>query len=937
MNSRNRSLLISSAVVGLVCGVALTQQQVKAATEDPAASSEKVVEVQASGSKTEADTSVNDSNGVTNVDAINSNSNSGNEENSSTNESTEVDKNGANTKSTEGKHQVSTKASQSGELIDQGTWGTSKWEYAKEGDDYVLHVHEGTLGKNFYDPSNYTITGFVNLNSNFRTQLTKIKFDSGVIANQYSQGLFCGLTNLTSIEGMTNLNTSSVTTMSSMFRDCSSLTDLDLSSFDTSAVIDMSYMFSDCTNLQKLDLSHLNTSKLIKMNSMFSNCNGLVDINFNNIDTSNVTDMNYMFSRCTSIPKLDLGSFNTSNVTDMNSMFNGCINLTKLNLDSFNTSNVENMSYMFYQCQSLSEVILKSFDTSQVTDMSSMFADCSSLQSLDIDNFNTKNVTDMSWMFSRCKELTNIDVSHFNTSNVENMSSMFSYCNVLTSIKLNNFDTSQVTIMDYMFKGCSSLTGLDLGNFNTTNVKQMDSMFDGCKNLSDINLSSFNTENVNRMNCMFNGCESLSNLDLSNFNTSKVASMYNMFAGCKNLIDLNIRTFDTSKVQYMQYMFSNCESISNLNLSSFNTVNASAMFDMFSGCKNLRNLDLSNFNISDSTSIFEMFSGCDNLNHLVLGENVVLVNSNSFMGVKLPKIDPKTGKKIMWKATEGYQKGRQYTSDDLVALLGRDQVTTYDWSNEKNIIKTTTESKTVTRLINIHQPVGGVKSVEQTAVISREVNTYDDGTTDYGEWSKSQWNACEIPTFAGYEANIKEIPAQVITDQTTNQTIDVTYGPAKQIVTIQYIDKGNVIGTQQIRGEIGEKIKPNYEVPAGYILVCPPTIITVDKSGNQVVKINVKHEIVKGTESRTVTRTINVHQPDGSVTTTKQVVTLSRSYTEDKATGQKTYASWRTGNWTRVTVPKLKGYTASSAFVPAEKVTSDSQDQQVDIYYTADK
>ena len=352
---------------------------------------------------------------------------------------------------------------------------------------------------------------------------------------------------------------------------------------------------------------------------------------------------------------------------------------------------------------------------------------------------------------------------------------------------------------------------------------------------------------------------------------------------------------------------------------------------MFKGCSNLVSLDLSNFDTFNVTDMKYMFSRDNKLDHLVLG-----VNTKFSDDTDLP-VNQANGKKIMWKATEGYQKGKRYSSDELMAMPGRDQVTTYDWSNEKNIIKTTTESKTVTRLINIHQPVGGVKSVEQTAVISRAVNTYDDGTTDYGEWSKSQWNACEIPAFAGYEANIKEIPAQVVTDQTTNQTIDVTYGPAKQIVTIQYIDKGNVIGTQQIRGEIGEKIKPNYEVPAGYILVCPPTIITVDKSGNQVVKINVKHEIVKGTESRTVTRTINVHQPDGSVTTTKQVVTLSRSYTEDKATGQKTYASWRTGNWARVAVPKLKGYTASSAFVPAEKVTSDSQDQQVDIYYTADK
>ena len=744
MNSRNRSLLISSAVAGLVCGVALTQQQVKAATEDPAASSEKVVEVQAPGSKTEADTSVNDTNGLTDPDA-----NSGSEENSSTNQSTEVDKNVTNSQSTEAKQQVSTKAGQGSEVIDQGTWGTSKWEYTREGDDYVLHLHEGTLGLPKWYSDKFAYAGVGQLNENFKNQLTKIKFDSGVIANQNSTGLFYGLTNLRSIEGLENLDTSNVTSMRQMFQNCSNLTELDLSKLNTSKVTDMYEMFYGCTNLKSIDLS----------------------------------------------------SFDTSAVIDMRRMFDGCKEMVNIDVSHFNTSNVTTMSQIFYGCEKLEE--------------------------LDLSNFDTSNVTDMSWMFESCSSLKTIDVSNFNTSNV--------------------------TEMYAMFRGCSNLVSLDLCNFDTSKVTDMASMF--------------------------NGCSSLKNIDISNFNTSNVTDMYSMFNGCWSLISLNLGNFDT-------------------------------------------------FNVTDMK---HMFSGDDKLDHLVLG-----VNTKFSDDTDLP-VNQANGKKIMWKATEGYQKGKRYSSDELMAMPGRDQVTTYDWSNEKNIIKTTTESKTVTRLINIHQPVGGVKSVEQTAVISRAVNTYDDGTTDYGEWSKSQWNACEIPTFAGYEANIKEIPAQVVTDQTTNQTIDVTYGPAKQIVTIQYIDKGNVIGTQQISGEIGEKIKPNYEVPAGYILVCPPTIITVDKSGNQVVKINVKHEIVKGTESRTVTRTINVHQPDGSVTTTKQVVTLSRSYTEDKATGQKTYASWRTGNWARVTVPKLKGYTASSAFVPAEKVTSDSQDQQVDIYYTADK
>ena len=796
MNSRNRSLLISSAVAGLVCGVALTQQQVKAATEDSAASSEKVVEVQAPGSKTEADTSVNDTNGLTDPDA-----NSGSEENSSTNQSTEVDKNVTDTQSTEAKQQVSVKASQGSEIIDQGTWGTSKWEYTREGDDYVLHLHEGILGSPNYSIEEYAGVGVGQLNANFKNQLTKIKFDSGVIANQNSTGLFYGLTNLKSIEGLANLDTSNVTNMSQMFQDSSNLTELDLSKLNTAKVTDMYAMFYGCTNLNSLDLS--------------------------------------------------------------------------------------------------------SFDTSAVTDMMRMFAGCKKLTSVDVSNFNTSNVTRMTFMFDRCSSLKNINVSNFDTSNVTIMPWMFNGCHSLKNIDVSNFDTSKVTDMSEMFGSCHSLENINLSNFNTSNVTNMSFMFDSCSSLKNINVSNFDTSKVTGMPWMFNGCHSLKNIDLSNFNTSNVTDMYSMFNGCWNLTDLDLSHFDTSKVKRMTFMFNGCSDLVSLNLSNFDT-----------------------FNVTDMKY---MFSGDNKLDHLVLG-----INTKFSADTALP-VNQANGKKIMWKATEGYQKGKRYSSDELMAMPGRDQVTTYDWSNEKNIIKTTTESKTVTRLINIHQPVGGVKSVEQTAVISRAVNTYDDGTTDYGEWSKSQWNACEIPTFAGYEANIKEIPAQVVTDQTTNQTIDVTYGPAKQIVTIQYIDKGNVIGTQQIRGEIGEKIKPNYEVPAGYILVCPPTIITVDKSGNQVVKINVKHEIVKGTESRTVTRTINVHQPDGSVTTTKQVVTLSRSYTEDKATGQKTYASWRTGNWARVTVPKLKGYTASSAFVPAEKVTSDSQDQQVDIYYTADK
>ena len=65
---------------------------------------------------------------------------------------------------------------------------------------------------------------------------------------------FDGFLNLTTIEGIENLNTEEVTNMSCMFNGCSGLTSLDLSSFNTAKVVDMSCMFSGCYGLASLDL-----------------------------------------------------------------------------------------------------------------------------------------------------------------------------------------------------------------------------------------------------------------------------------------------------------------------------------------------------------------------------------------------------------------------------------------------------------------------------------------------------------------------------------------------------------------------------------------------------------------------------------------------------------------------------------------------------------
>ena len=141
-------------------------------------------------------------------------------------------------------------------IIAQGTWGTSKWDYTQEGADYILHLHAGTLGT----PEGNE--GIGSLDAAFEQQLTQIVIDSGVIANQNSSGLFRNLKNVQTIQGLENLDTSQVTNMSRMFEYCESLTKLNLSSWNTSNVENVSWMFNECTNLFDLNLDNWNTLKI---------------------------------------------------------------------------------------------------------------------------------------------------------------------------------------------------------------------------------------------------------------------------------------------------------------------------------------------------------------------------------------------------------------------------------------------------------------------------------------------------------------------------------------------------------------------------------------------------------------------------------------------------------------------------------------------------
>lgn len=197
--------------------------------------------------------------------------------------------------------------------------------------------------------------------------ITKVVFDKSFAqARPTSTSCwFLGMKNLTSIEGMEYLDTSSVKYMGLMFKDCSNLEYIDVSRFNTENVEDMLAMFKGCSKLKRIDVSGFKT-RLVGtggisggMNSMFAGCSSLEHIDVSGFVTENVRSMEWMFKDCSSLEHIDVSGFVTASVGNMARMFEGCSNLKSINISGFSTSQLERVSGMFKGCTSLKTLTME--------------------------------------------------------------------------------------------------------------------------------------------------------------------------------------------------------------------------------------------------------------------------------------------------------------------------------------------------------------------------------------------------------------------------------------------------------------------------------------------------------------------------------------------------------------------------------------------------
>ena len=514
---------------------------------------------------------------------------------------------------------------------------------------------------------------------------------------------------LTRIEHLDYLNTSEVEVMQSMFSFCTSLETLDLSSFNTEKVKNMYAMFDGSTNLRSIKLPQgFIGSSVTNLFSMFKDCTSLTELDLSGSNSENVKDMSKMFEGCRALSKLVLTDFKTGQVSTMESMFCNCSTLETLDVSCFNTENVTTMCGMFNNCSSLRSLDLTGFNTANVTDMSSMFKKCSSLRSLDLSSFNTRKVTQMQCMFEGCTNLESIDFSSFDTENMISMNAMFYSCTKLETLDLSSFATPKMVTMFNAFGKCENLKTIYVSSAFTTDKVTVDSwLFDGCVSLPNFNSANmgkemahtgeggyltaataswvrwdaptgtltfhrsgtkpagdniyalqygnrqdwnahaaeiqkvvfkagFRDETPTTCSNWFNGCTNLTSIEgIENLNTSYVKNMSGMFAKCSNLETLDLSHFNTEKVTTMAQMFYGCTKLHNLNISSFNTENVTNMYEMFYGCSSLNTLDLSHFNTRyvRKDGMNYMFNGCSSLSSLDVSNFTTDKNSMQLDGL----------------------------------------------------------------------------------------------------------------------------------------------------------------------------------------------------------------------------------------------------------------------------------------------------------------
>ena len=578
----------------------------------------------------------------------------------------------------------------------------------------VLKIHKHTIHRKPTSASDWPW-------SSYASEITEVDIDGGgVVKAQGSLAyMFSGLKKLTTIKGLSNLQTSDITSIAYLFYGCNRLKSLST---------------ADLKNL-----THFDAGTSISMNSLFTGCYALTELDLpDNFVTQSVTDISHMFDGCTSLTKIiGLDKFDTSKVTDMSYMFRWDYEMKYLNLSNFVTSKVTNMKEMFangsknnYSFESLD---LQNFDMRKVTDTTDMFANNNNLSELRLgDKTQFKGDPGL------CEATVSAPPYKYGDVHSKNWQAVGSGTGGTVSDPTGAVLSKQELIDRYTN---------DSGPFNHINEtyvwdKTWWTLDNGLLTIypHDINVVPNNDfdkvkaetwpwdsqrNDVTSIKIIGNSDSSLGD------NVQVEGSLKYMFSSMTNL----------TSVQGLNYLYPNL--LLNSKLKNQKTLDFSFLF---SGDSNLEKLDLSGLDMSNATWVTNIFSGDNSLQKLTLSnKNRLQTSTPQKSNAALPSPNNENYTKN-WQAKSSeneedhYPTGKVYTAKDLENLYGDTNApkgpTTYVWQPTGNLMFTQVPASLNYKVIRL--PEFFTNSIKSSGNGSQTIKIQDSRAFRTG--LKKSWN-----------------------------------------------------------------------------------------------------------------------------------------------------------------------------------------------------
>ena len=473
-------------------------------------------------------------------------------------------------------------------------------------------------------------------------------------------GMFSGSSSIKSLD-MSSFDVSKVTTFG-LFGGNTGLKSVDISgwSFDSTTSL-AGFFAAGLTGLETVNLSNVDTSKITNMSSMFASTGNIKTLSLESFDTTKVTNMDYMFKDMTSVQTITVSdTFTTDKVSSSTEMFKNDENIRGGHNTRYTPDHI-NIDYAHYDYGHPDPGYFNRGDVNSFTIELDPNKGIISQYIITVYEGNSigrlPTPTRTGYAFDGWYEVIE--------SGIEITKDYVPERNMKLHAKWieigAKFDSGIVT--NYKFKQLAGDT-IDFqynpattADTNILAIKQSETEPTAANKTAEHIVSASDsklpiyawfdngtiywwTEAAKAYlnedaQYQFYGMRSVAEIETS-FDTGITQNMMYMFSDCYSLDNIDVSTFDTSSATNMRYMFYTGSEMKKLDLSNFDTSNVTDMYGMFLNMYKLEELDLSNWDFTK----YNPGQLCDNL------------SAYSFGGLKKIKFDnailPQNGYKFLY-------------------------------------------------------------------------------------------------------------------------------------------------------------------------------------------------------------------------------------------------------------------------------------------------